>query len=185
MTSESRPDPAEYEAAIDALIDGELDQAGTEALETAAAADPALAQAIVEARRLRQGLDGLRLERTPARLRRRLRRIPAGQRRASGRRVWPRFAAGAFATAALAAFAMLMVTAPEPPAAGARADSDLARVEAARRDLAIAFHYLDKIGARTGEHIRQALHDGVAEPVTGEVSRHLPYTGQSRKEEHS
>lgn len=175
----------EYEAAINALIDGELDEAGTAVLRAAAAADPGLAQAIVDAWRLQQGLEELRLERAPARLTRRLRRIPAGQRPAAAGRRWPRFAAGALAGVALVAFAMLMITTPKQPADPVPAPDELAQAEAARRDLAIAFHYLDKVGALTGRHIRDALHDGVAEPVTDEVSRHMPYTGHSRKEEHS
>lgn len=182
-----RPDDeTACEAAINALIDGDLDASGRAALKAAAADDPELAQAIVDAWRLQEGLDELRLERAPSRLTRRLLRIPKQQRRASVRWFWPRrVAAGVFASAALAAFAMMMVSAPEQPGRGPLDAAERVRAEAARRELRIAFHYLEKAGARAGLHVRGALHDAIAEPVTERLYENIPYTGQSREEEPS
>lgn len=180
------PDEPTYEAAINALIDGELDASGRAALKTAAAKDPQLAQAIVDAWRLQAGLDELRLERAPRRLTRRLRQIPKQHGRASARHVWPRrLAVGAFASAVLAAFAMMMVSAPEQPDRAALDAAELARAEAARRELEIAFRYLDEAGERAGRHVRSALHDAIAEPVTERIYENIPYTEQSREEEPS
>jgi hypothetical protein len=186
MNSRPPGDRADYETAINALIDGELDAVAAAELKAAAAGDRVLAQAIVDAWRLQKGLDELRLERAPSTLRQALKRIPREQSRAGATSAWPRrLAAGAFASVVLVAFAMMMATSKERPATGDPDAGELARVEAARRDLAIAFHYLDKVGSRTGDRIHNVLHEQVAEPVTEQISRHLPYTEQSRKEEHS
>lgn len=186
MNTTTPGDRGDYEAAINALIDGELDEREAAALKAAADGDPALARAIVDAWNLQKGLDGLQLEHPPARLTRRLRRIPAEQRRAGGWSPRPRrIAVGATASVALAAFAMMMTSTRSGPEPGVPDPAELARVEAARRDLAIAFHYLDKVGERTGRHLGGVLHDDLAEPVTESLIRHMPYTGTSRKEENS
>ncbi|MEJ8568757.1 hypothetical protein [Elongatibacter sediminis] len=183
MNSDTPGNRVDHEAAINALIDGELDEAGIERLRAAAADDRALAQAIVDAWRLQKSLDDLQLERAPSRLSRKLRRIPREQRRA--RVAWPRrVAAGAFASAVLAAFAMMM-TVGDPSGEDALDTEQQARAASAARDLAIAFHYLDKVGLRAGNRIQSVLADEVAEPVTRNFSRHLPYTEQARKEKHS
>lgn len=173
----------DYEAAINALIDGELDEGRAAELRAAAEADPALARAIVDAWNLQRGLDELRLERAPARLARRLRRIPAAERRAVRANPWPwRLAAGGFASVVLVAFAMMMSGTPGPAAPEM---SEQAKVEAARRDLAIAFHYLARVGDRTGARIGDVLQDGVADPVTENLTRHMPYTETVREEDPS
>lgn len=190
MNSQGPGDRTDYEAAINALIDGELDEAERAALKAAAADDPVLARAIVDAWRLQAGLDELRLERTPPALARRLRRIPRARRRTDRMTPWRRLAFAGLGSAALAAFAMMMTTGREPTGGPAAGLADRQRVQQARRDLAVAFHYLDRAGALAGRHLQGVLHDEVAEPVTGPFSRNLPFTEQSRwkgsrKEGHS
>jgi hypothetical protein len=54
MNEDRRPDMAEWEAQVNALLDGELDDQAAEALKAAALDDQALAGAIVEAYQLQQ-----------------------------------------------------------------------------------------------------------------------------------
>jgi len=58
-----------------------------------------------------------------------------------------------------------------------------ADVEQARQDLAIAFAYLDKVGYRTGSEIQSVLGGELRHSVKGNLSEHIPFTEQSRKEE--
>ena len=177
------------EAEINALIDGELSAEAVAELKARAAADPALARAIVAAFELQRSLDALRPERAPGRLRRRLKRIP---REHGYRARAPRWAVGAaFGSVVLAAVAMMMTipgpgpSDPAPQQAGRDPGEDEALARRARHDLGVAFSYLDKIGFRTAREMQQVLDDELAEPVRSQLSRHLPYTAQNRKENHS
>jgi hypothetical protein len=177
----------DWETEINALQDGELDETSAEALKAAAAADSRLAAAIVEAWQLQKSMDELRPERAPASLRRKLRRIPRQQTLAS-RKPWlglPGSApAGAMAAVVLIALVVLI---GRPGGMGlqpgaARSGANMARVEQTRRDLATAFHYLDKVGLRVGREIRQDLNDELSAPIKDSIYKHLPYTGQGQKE---
>jgi len=178
-----------WEAEINAMLEGELDKTSTEALKAAAAADRRLASAIVEAWQLQKSMDELRPERAPASLRRKLRRIPRQQALAA-RKPWlvlPGWApAGAVAALVLIALAVLTGrpggTGPQPNTL--RNGADMARVEQTRRELATAFHYLDKVGLRVGREIREELNDELSAPIKDNIYRHLPYTGQAQKEKH-
>jgi len=181
----------DWEAEINALLEGELDQAAAEALKAAAAEDSRLAAAIVEAWQLQKSMDELQLEKVPPSLRRQLRRIPRQHRRAS-RKPWLGLngwlPAGAMAAVVLIALALVFgrpggTAGPQPNAA--RKGVDMAQVEQARRELATAFRYLDKVGLRVGQEIQAELNDELSDPIKDNLSKHLPYTGQSQKEKHA
>jgi len=195
----------ELESRINALLDGELDPAAEEALKAAAREDDRLAQAIVAAWQLRDGLDHLAIEKAPARLRRRLQRIPLEQgetpvRSAFGSAGWA-LAVGVVAVAAVALALVMDPQVGEAPDAGPRVAGnesqdnstqpdfhpgvEPADVAAARRDLAIAFSYLDKAGLRTSREIRAVLKEELASPIKDNLSRHIPYMAQATKEKHA
>jgi len=182
--------PADWEKQINALLDGELDAASAEGLEAAAAQDSDLARLIVDAWNLRKNMDQLQLERAPASLRRKLRRIPRQHRLANPRRVrvlpgW--VLAGGAAAIVLVAVAMMMgkpagQAVMNPSSGASLGASDAVRAEQARRELAIAFYYLDKVGLRVEQQIHGVLNDELSAPVKDNLSKHMPYTGRSHKE---
>jgi len=197
MTGKGPMNPNEYEAAINALLDGELDQEASEALKEGARDDAALAQAIIQAWQLQRSMEHLEIEKAPPGLRRKLRQIPREQRRGWSQPVWglPRWV-GAAGVASVAALALALTLgrqdngpAPAPveqqlssnPAPG----SEPARAEEARRELEIAFYYLDKAGLRVGREINEVLYEEISEPVKDNLTKHIPYTAQSRKEKHA
>ena len=127
-------------------------------------------------------LGGLEIESAPASLTSRLNRIPGQESRKGWR--WPRFgftpsrwvAGPAFAAVALAVLAVFMVQERGPSAA---------EVEQARKDLAIAFAYLDKAGLRTGNEIQAVLGSELRKTVKQPLKEHMPFTEQSIKEKTS
>jgi hypothetical protein len=87
----------------------------------------------------------------------------------------PRWAmAPAFAVVPLLVLAFVLMQPKQPSAAD---------VEQARQDLVIAFTYLDKVGNRTGNEIQSVLGGQLRHSVKGNLSEHIPFTEQSRKEE--
>ena len=187
MNEKDEEEVSGLEADINALLDGELDSDAMEALKAAAAKDSRLAQAIVEAWQLQHSMDRLQLEKAPASLSRKLKRIPREQRDSA--RKWlgvPRWAAAAgLASVAGLALAMMMTT-TGPVGPGTQPEVavmvDAERAEKARQDLEIAFYYLDRAGFRVGEEIHDVLQDEIAAPVKDNLSKRIPYTEQSRKE---
>jgi len=126
-------------------------------------------------------MEQLTVEKTPASLSRRLKRIPREQGRKEKRWSWllpgqfPRWAmAPAFAAIPLLVLAVVLMQPRQPSPAD---------VEQARQDLAIAFAYLDKVGYRTGSEIQSVLGGELRHSVKGNLSEHIPFTEQSRKEE--
>jgi anti-sigma factor RsiW len=174
MTRNGRPDMNEWEEQINALLDGELDESGSEALKRAAEGDPALARAIIEAYELQRLVDTLPRERAPATLRRRLRRIPREQR-AADRPLFlqPRWA---MAMAAVPLALALVVMYP-----GERRPSE-AELAQARQDLAVALTYLRRAGEATGREIRNTLDEGASEPVAESTVRTLAEPFKLEKE---
>jgi hypothetical protein len=193
MNGQGPTKPADWEAEINALLDGDLDKTTTAALKAAAAEDQALARAIVEAWQLQQCMDGLQLEKAPASLARRLASIPRELAAKSRRRTlgMPRWiTAAGLASVALAALLVMLLeppgqrsSAPQQVASGAGIEAEQARK--ARRDLAIAFSYLDKAGLRVSRQIQEVLSEELSAPVKDNLSEHIPYLGQSRKEKHA
>jgi len=126
-------------------------------------------------------MEQLTVEKAPASLSRRLKRIPREERRKENRWSWlipgqfPRWAmAPAFAVVPLLVLAFVLMQPQQPSAAD---------VEQARQDLAIAFAYLDKVGYRTGNEIQTVLGGKLRHSVKDNLSEHIPFTEQSSKEE--
>ena len=131
--------------------------------------------------RLEELLDELEIEKAPASLTAKLERIPEQEKRPAraaerGKRwAFPSWlAAPAFAAVPLMVLVMMM-NQTRPPT-----DAD---VEQARQDLATAFAYIDSVGMRTGDEIHSILGQGLKRSVKEPLTRHLPYTQQSRKED--
>jgi hypothetical protein len=126
-------------------------------------------------------MEQLTVEKAPASLSRRLKRIPREENRKDNRWSWlmpgqlPRWAmAPAFAAIPLLVLAVVLMQPRQPSPAD---------VEQARQDLAIAFAYLDKVGYRTGSEIQTVLGGKLRHNVKDKLSEHIPFTEQSRKEE--
>ena len=158
---------------INALMDGELDATDAEALKAEAADDRDLARAIIEAYQLQQAMDGIRVERAPDSLRKRLRSIPREHRRTPVfSLLQPRWAM------ALAAIPLVIIAVslmrPDTPSA-----SEIAQ---ARHDMAIAFAYLDKAGVITGREIESSVGQTMADAVTDSVNRAIKSQSLTSKE---
>lgn len=134
-------------------------------------------------RQLERLFGQITMERAPASLRRRLRRIPAEQQ--PRERWWQRLLAPtpgprwvlvpALAAAVLAVGVILVM--PRQPSQ--------AEVLQARQDLALAFGYIEQAGLLTRREIESALGDGLRHPVKDNLSEHIPFTRQFHKEESS
>lgn len=193
MNGHEPTDLADREADINALLDGELDEVTAAKLKAAAAEDSILAQAIVGAWQLQQGMDQLQLEKAPTTLKRRLRRIPREQLVLSRRSIlgMPRWVAAVGMASVLLVTAAIMLGGPSgqntelPRQAALGPEIDPARVREARRELGIAFSYLDKAGFRVGRQIQDVLSEELSAPVKDNLSKHIPYIGQPRKEKHA
>ncbi len=123
----------------------------------------------------------LTLEKAPASLTRRLKRIPREYGEKANRWSWlmpgafPRWAmAPAFAAVPLLVLVVVMMQPRQP---------SQAEIEQARQDVAVAFAYLDKVGYRTGSQIQTVLGGELRSSVKEPLSKHIPFTEQSRKEE--
>ena len=138
------------EARINDLLEGRLDDDAAERLKREAQADHELATAIIDAYQLQRAMSELTIERAPASLRRRLRKIPAQSRPAWMQPRWVM----TYATVPVLALAMVMMQPSQP-------SSD--ELEKARQDLAVAFAYIDRVSMRTSRHIQSE--------VGGEMSR--------------
>ena len=131
-------------------------------------------------RELAAMLEQLDIERAPARLRRSLKRIPREERQRERRhqRPWgwqpPRWALAPALAAVPVLVIGLVLMQPQQPSE--------AEIEQARQDLALAFAYLDRVGNRTGATIHGVLDRELGSGVKDNVSRHIPFTEQSRKE---
>ena len=174
MTSKNVDDLPAWESQVNALLDSELDEASTDALKQAASKDHELARAIIEAYQLQRSMDSIAVEQAPASLRRKLRNIPRNNRQSRPPYRW--VMATAMASIALLAISLVLIQPRQP----SQAD-----VEQARQDLAVAFNYIDKIGHRTGDRIFGVLAAQLHNGVTGNLSKHIPFTEQSRKEKNT
>lgn len=169
---DTKPD-GKREIQINALLDGELDQAQAEELKSAATDDRELARAIVEAYQLQQLMAAIKVERAPASLGKRLRAIPREQRPAVGIKLFqPRWAAALAAVPlAIIAFSVMQPNTPSE-----------AEIVKARHELAIAFAYLDKAGQFTGREIEAKIGNTMSDAITGSVIRNIKSQYASSKE---
>jgi hypothetical protein len=182
--NEGRLDMAEWEAQVNALLDGELGERDADSLKTAAERDQALARTIIEAYQLQQLMARLPRERAPDSLRRKLQAIPREQGAAHpppkpdstrhespGR--WfdwlrqPQWA-GALAAIPLVALLVLSQLGRED---GASAPPTAAEIEQARQELALAFAYLERAGRVTERQIDMNIDRSMTAPVTEEMVR--------------
>ena len=127
----------------------------------------------------------LGIEAAPASLRSRLRRIPYEQAehrswfqrllpaRQPGRHPARWVLAPALAAALVALGVYLML--PRQPSQ--------AEILQAREGVALAFHYIDQAGLVAGREIESALDGELRDPVKNNLSKYMPFTEQSRKED--
>ena len=126
----------------------------------------------------------LTLEKAPASLSARLHRIPDEEsRRVPARKSrWGWLKAGPVPKWALAPamaavpllVVVVMLMQPKQPSQ--------AEIEQARRDVAVAFAYLDKVGVLTGNEIQAVVGGELRHIVKEPLSEHMPFTEQSLKE---
>ena len=126
----------------------------------------------------------LGVEKAPRSLTQRLHRIPREQgyepawRRLLRPAAVPRWVLAPALAAALLAVGVVL-TLPRQPSE--------AEVLQARQELALAFHYIDKAGAITGQEIQAVLggklREELRDPVKDNLSKHFPFTEQSLEEE--
>jgi len=136
-------------------------------------------------RRIEAMLEQLTVEKAPESLSLRLNRIPEEENRKQRLKAhrWSWLKPGSFPRWALVpAFAavpllvaVVMLMQPGQPSP--------AEVEQARQQLALAFHYLDKVGYRTGHEIKSVLGAELRHSVKEPLSEHMPFVNQSLKEE--
>ncbi|MBT8061249.1 MAG: hypothetical protein HKO64_09125 [Xanthomonadales bacterium] len=149
------------EERINDLLEGRLDDGEAERLKREAQADHELATAIIDAYQLQRAMSELSIERAPASLRRRLKKIPAQSRPAWQQPRWVM----AYATVPVLALAMVMMQ-PSTPSAS--------ELEQARQDLAVAFAYIDRVSVRTTltiqSEIGSEMSRAVAEPILESIN---------------
>jgi hypothetical protein len=126
-------------------------------------------------------LNQLEVEKAPASLTRRLKRIPQEERAAKPRWPWlfpgplPKWVmAPAFAAVPVVLLVAVMMQPRQPSPA---------EVEQARQDLAVAFAYINKAGNFTGKQIQTVLGGELRHGVKDTLSEHIPFTEQSLEEE--
>ena len=124
-------------------------------------------------------MEGLGVEKAPASLRRKLKRIPREERRRDRQWSWqqPRWVlVPAMAAVTLLAVGIAVMQPRQP--------SQL-EIEQARQELAVAFAYLDKVGHRTGNEIDHILGNELRETVKGNLTKHILSSEQTLKEENT
>ena len=157
----------EWEAQVNALLDGELDDQGALRLREAAGSDHQLSQAIIEAYQLQRALANIPTERAPDSLRRKLAAIPeqeSRQRKTGGgwwQQSWqvPRWAAAVVAIP-LVVLAVNQTTewfGPKEPSA--------AEIAQARQELAVALSYLEKVSRKTSLEIGDTVNNEMRKTV--------------------
>jgi hypothetical protein len=125
-------------------------------------------------------LEQLEIERAPPSLTRRLYRIPRDERSRQDWWRWllpersPRWVLVPALAAALLAVGVLL-TLPRQPSQE--------EILQARQELAVAFSYIGKAGVLTGQEIQSTLGGELRHAVKENLSKHIPFTEQSRKEE--
>lgn len=168
------------EERINALLDGDLDPDEAETLKAMATQDKDLMRAIVEAYQLQRAMEHVRVEKAPARLRRRLKQIP---RQNHAVYLQPRWVA-AFAIVPLMIIAVALMRSPGPTATQFvqanvdqsqidQAQIDQARVERARQELAVAFAYIDNVSAKAGNLIAAEVGGEMSHAVAGSIFKSI------------
>lgn len=180
--TENSHDKEYWEERINALLDGDLDPNESEELKWAATNDQDLARSIVEAYQLQQAMEHVQVEKAPASLSRRLKKIP-GQNRPVF--LQPRWAL-AFAVVPLMVISIAVLRSTETPvqqvgtaqvsvdpANPDLAGIDQAKAEQAMQDLAVAFAYIDQVSDRTSNRIEFELGNGMSQAVAGTIFKSI------------
>lgn len=176
MNDHDEPMNEAREEKINALLDGELAAEETEKLKAEAESDHELARAIIEAYQLQRAMEHVGIEKAPASLRRSLKKIPRQNRSVF---LQPRWAM-AFAAVPLVVISLaLLQTGPETvPAVGqapagltqtAPESIDAAKIEQARRELEVAFAYIDLVSDKTSNRIESELGGEMTDAVAGSI----------------
>lgn len=180
--TENSHDKEYWEARINALLDGDLDQAESEDLKWAATNDQELARAIVDAYQLQRAMEHVSVEKAPASLTRKLKRIPARNRPVYMQPRW----VTAFAVVPLLIIAVALMRAPQSPVEqvqqtnGQTASVDAAgidpvKAEQAIQDLAVAFAYIDMVSDRTSNRIESELGNEMSQAVAGTIFKSIQH----------
>ena len=152
---------SEFDALVEAWIDGDIDADERQALLARAAEDQALGAKLASASNLQQALTGLQMEPAPQSLRKSLRSIPRQENRRHSFIDWllhPRWALAAILL--LVAFGGIRLHQQEQ-----RQLQQQAQLEQAREELALALSYLAKINRHTNQQIQTTVNGVTAEPV--------------------
>jgi len=180
-----KPDFDDWEEQINALLDGELDDAGAGRLKAAAGEDHQLSQAIIEAYQLQRALANIPTERAPDSLRRKLAAIPALEARRGARQQkpgggwwqqsWqvPRWAA------AMAAIPLVLVAVNQTTDWLGPKEPSAAEIAQAQQELAVALSYLGKVSRRTGleigDTVNHEMHKTVNENMMQAIHEELEF----------
>jgi anti-sigma factor RsiW len=158
VTEHKQANMNEQDELVNALIDGELSEQDRALLAQRLAGDSRLQQMIADSLDLQQALCAIPMERAPASLRRKLRRIPR-QQKALSRSGWlqPGW------SWAVAAVPLLVLAIYLPVQHIAEQERQLAQ---ARDELALALVYLHRANQRAGVEVQAALQAGLTRPVT-------------------
>jgi len=157
-----------FDDAIEELLSGNLDTGQAQELQQAAAADQAMATAIIDAWTIRRGLDELETETVPPALEKRLLAIPAQQAPRKQRFAWlkpanwqagPSWAIGS-------ALAMSLIL-----AIGISRQPNPAEIQQAREDIQIALAYLGKSLNQADQVTRDELSLQVQKILAGQPHR--------------
>ncbi|MEP5766679.1 MAG: hypothetical protein ABJ308_18925 [Halieaceae bacterium] len=151
-----------WEAQINALLDGELDEAGMAALERAAQSDAELARALADARQLKNLLSGMPSERAPRRLRRKLLGI-AGPG-------WLLPTADWWRRAALIACIPLVVVVLSLDKSSEPSEAEIMQ---GRQELALALSYLGRASQTTNAQISSTIDHAMVGTVAESTVRTL------------
>jgi anti-sigma factor RsiW len=157
MSKDSGTDNGEWEAQLDALLANELEPAAIRSLQARASGDETMTRALADASALRLAMAAMGTERAPARLRRKLRRIPRDQQ--SGHTNWylrPAWIAGL----ALVPAVIVLIG----PWGGQPADTQA--IARGRQDLGIALAYLDRTTLRASRQLEATINHTINDPVT-------------------
>ncbi len=181
MTEHNSPDKdngnERQEERINALLDGELDQDESASLKKAATEDQKLAGNIIEAYQLQRAMEHVQVERAPASLRRRLKKIPAQNRPAYFRPRW----AVAFAAVPLVIISVALMRSQEPPVTQIRsvgtelAQFEQIKLDRARQDLALAFTYIGQVSDLTSNRIETELGGEMSKAVAGSIFKTIQH----------
>lgn len=162
-----------FEAQINALLDGELNEPDAESLKAEASDDHELARAIIEAYQLQKAMDEIHVERAPASLRKKLRVIPRKHRSTTGFNILqPRW----IMAAAVVPLVLVVTSLMQPDA------PSVEEIEQARYELALAFAYLDRAGRRAGNEIETTVGHTMSDAITGTVIRNIKSQYETPKE---